>query len=559
MQNAFENFIGAEIHMNLLFLIGIAMFIGTIGARIFQKLRIPQVVGFIITGLIVGEFGLNIISSTALEQLIPMNYFALGIIGFMIGGELKADIFRKYGKQFLALVFAEGIGAFIFVAPLVAIIVWFFTKDIQTTIVLSLIIGAISSATDPASTMQVFWEYRTKGILTTAIIAVVALDDALALALYAIASGIANLFAGNAEITVSSALEHFAYEICGAIFLGVIFGLVLGYTYNFVKKPERLLPYTLGLILLTIGLAQALQLDIILASMAFGVTLVNLVPRQSQETFDLVQKFAPPIYVLFFVFVGARLTISKVSLLVGCLIAAYVVARSIGKMLGIYCAAKWSHAHEKVQRYAGMCLFAQAGVAVGLSIMASQHFSKEIGDIIITVITATTFIVQLIGPAFVKYAATRAKEVDLNITEEDLIEMFFVKDVMNEHPVVLQQKTPLKEIIEKFSLYDDTVYYVVDKEKNIIGSVSLEGIRTTLSTGLLTDMLIADDVINQTFRKVTPQTKLSDAMVIMHKYDYDYLPIVEKEESNHLIGVLDKISVRRMINSELLHREKLAE
>ena len=558
MDSSFEQFIGTPLHMNLLILIGIAMFIGIIGARIFQKLHIPQVVGFIITGLLVGEVGFKLISSETIDQLRPINYFALGIIGFMIGGELKSDIFKKYGKQFMAMVFAEGVGAFLLVAPLVGLIVWFFTHNLTMSIVLGLVLGSISSATDPASTMQVFWEYRTRGLLTTAIVAIVALDDALALALYAVATGIANLFAGEHDVTILSALEHFGYELFGAVLLGVIFGMLLSGTYHLVKKPERLLPYTIGLILLIIGLSQALRLDIILAAMAFGVTLVNMVPRRSHETFDLVHKFAPPIYVLFFVFVGARLTISKVSLLVGFLILGYVVARSLGKMIGVYYAAKFSGAHVKVQKYAGMCLFSQAGVAVGLSIMASQHFNKEIGDIIITVITASTFIVQLIGPPFVKRAVSKAEEIDLNVTEEDLIEMYTVKDVMETKPGVLSQTTMLSEIIKKFSETDDTVFYIVNQQNDILGSVSLDGIRRTLSTGFLNNMLIAYDLMVPVTETVTPDTPLDQAMILLNTCDYDYLPVVDETKGNSLLGVLDKDKVKHIIKTELLRREKLA-
>jgi len=544
--------------MNLLSLIGISMFIGIIGARIFQKMRIPQVVGFIMTGLLVGEVGFKLISSETIELLKPINYFALGIIGFMIGGELKSDIFKKYGKQFMAMVLAEGIGAFMLVAPLVAVIVWLFTHDFSSTIVLALVIGAISSATDPASTMQVFWEYRTKGVLTTAIVAIVALDDALALALYAIATGLANIFAGEHDVTLLSAFWHFAYELFGAVFLGVVFGFLLSCTYHLVKKPERLLPYTIGLILLIIGLAQAFQLDIILASMAFGVTLVNMVPRRSHETFDIVHKFAPPIYVLFFVFVGARLTVSKVSLLVGLLIVGYVVARSVGKMIGVYYAAKFSGAHIKVQKYAGMCLFSQAGVAVGLSIMASQHFNREIGDIIITVITASTFIVQLIGPSFVKKAASKAEEIDLNVTEEDLVDMYTVNDVMEKNPKTLAQTTLLSEIIKRFSETDDTVFYVVNSQKDVLGSVSLDGIRSTLSTGFLNEMLIADDVMVPVSEKVSPDTPLSEAMEVLNTCGFEYLPVIDKEKRSLLLGVLEKNKAKHIIKTELLRREKLA-
>lgn len=559
MEHSLEYFIGSELHMNMLLLIGLALFMGTIGARIFQKLHIPQVVGYIITGLLVGEVGFGLLSSDIISQLKPINYFALGIIGFMIGGELRTEVFKKYGKQFMTMVIAEGLGAFILVAPSIALIYWLFTADSTTAIVVGLVVGAISSATDPASTMQVFWEYRTRGVLTTAITAIVALDDALALALYAAATAVAGIIAGGSEFSIVHSVYHLGYELFGAVALGCLIGLLLSYTYIFLKNQERLLPYTIGLILLVIGLSQALKLDIILASMAFGVTLANVVPRRSHETFDLIKKFAPPIYVLFFVFVGARLDIHAVSLLMGLLILGYILARSCGKIVGIYYAARISGAPQRVRKYAGFCLFTQAGVAVGLSIMASQHFAANVGDLIITLITATTFIVQIIGPAFVKMAIKNAGEIDLNITEEDLIASYTVKDIMQGDVNVLTQTVFVSQILEKFSEAKEPVYYITDQNNILLGCVSLEGIRSTLATGFVNDMLIADDVMSEIEEVIYPEMPLAECIDLMRNKNYDYLPVVSERESRRLVGMVSYRNIKRILSGELIKRRQLAE
>ncbi len=559
MNSLFEGFIGSDLHMNLLLLIGLTMFVGTIGARFFQKLKVPQVVGYIFTGLLVGEFGIKMLSAETIENLRPINYFALGIIGFMIGGELSASVFKKYGKQFIAMVLAEGLGAFIAVSISIGVITYLFTYDFIMSVVLGLVIGAISSATDPASTIQVFWEYRTRGALTTAIVAIVALDDALALALYAVATSIANSIAGSESSGMIFVIGHFMYEVLGSLFLGGLVGLLLSWTYKLIDDSDKLLPYTIGLILLVIGISQLLELDIILASMAFGVTFVNMLPRRSHDTFELVKKFAPPIYVLFFVFVGARLNLSHISLLVLLLVGAYLVFRSLGKIIGVYFAAKFSKAAERVQKYAGMCLFTQAGVAVGLSIMASQHFNKEIGDIIVTVITATTFVVQIIGPAFVKLAVKKAGEIDLDIKEEDLIKMYKVDDVMERYPRVIPRGMHVSDIIKMFSEGDESVYYVVDEENNIVGCVTLEGIRATLATGSLNDMLIADDVMDEITKKAVSGDKLSDIIKIMEANHYEFLPVVSAADKNKLVGLIDYKKLKYKLSAEILKRKQLAE
>ena len=116
-------------HLPALLVVGLAIFFGTIGAKIFQRLRIPQVVGYICIGLIVGRSGLQIIDEAAIEVLKPFNIFALGVIGFLIGGELHRDVFRKYGRQFFKILFAEGMGAFFVVGIGTGLVVWLYHGD----------------------------------------------------------------------------------------------------------------------------------------------------------------------------------------------------------------------------------------------------------------------------------------------------------------------------------------------------------------------------------------------------------------------------------------------
>ena len=141
-----------RVHLNALFLLGVILFVGMAGARIFQKLRIPQVVGYIIGGIILGRSGLNIINKDIIEVLVPFNYFALGIIGFMIGGELKKEVFKRYGRQFIVILLSEGVAAFLAVFVLVGTIGSLFFGNPLYYWALGLLLGAIASATAPAAT-----------------------------------------------------------------------------------------------------------------------------------------------------------------------------------------------------------------------------------------------------------------------------------------------------------------------------------------------------------------------------------------------------------------------
>jgi len=546
-------------HLNVLLLLGVAVFGGIIGARIFRRLRIPQIIGSILIGLLIGQSGLRLVCEEVVQTLEPLNYFALGIIGFLIGGELKLEILRKYGKQFAAILVAEGVAAFVLVAGATILLAYQFTHDLRMSVSLGVVLGAISSATDPASTIQVLWEYKTRGVLTTAVIAVVALDDALALTLYAIGTSIAGILAGNAGSGIATSLVTTVYELAVSLIVGCAGGFILKAILVRLQDEEAELTFAVGAVLLAIGLSIALKLDVILASMALGLTLVNVAPLRSPRTFGIVKRFAPPIYVLFFVLVGARLKIENLSMLAVLLVIAYVVGRSVGKIGGAYLGGKWSGASRCVRNYLGLCLFAQGGVAIGLSILASHRFTPEISSLVILVVASTTFIVQLAGPLFVKFGVKKANEIGLNVREEDLIETYHVADVMDEKVPIIPAAATLKEVIHIVSGTDAHYYPVVDRENRLAGAITLHGIRNTFATQELHDWLVALDLLEPIVATVTPQTPLAEALGQARRYSLDRLPVVEPDRPDVLVGILDCPAVRRLLAAEVLSRQQKAD
>jgi Kef-type K+ transport system membrane component KefB len=158
-------------HMNLVLLFGLIILGGTFGSRLFQKFHIPQVVGCVIVGLILGDI-FNVIPHDIIELIRPFTMFALGIIGFMIGGELRGDVFKKYGKQFFIILFSQGIGAFLLVAVATSIVGHLvFDRLLISIAIMGLVFGEIASATATASTANILWEYKTRGPLIAAVLA----------------------------------------------------------------------------------------------------------------------------------------------------------------------------------------------------------------------------------------------------------------------------------------------------------------------------------------------------------------------------------------------------
>ena len=253
MHDPLSNLLPEFMHFNslqatqIVLLMGIVMFFGALGGRLFQKLKIPQVVGYIVIGIIIGSSGFQILRPETIAALNPISTVSLSLIGFLIGGELKLNVIRKYGKQFVGILLFESITPFFIVGCIVTTVSFFFTKNITYSLAIGLVLGAICSATAPAATTDVLVEYRTRGPLTTTVYGIVAMDDAVALILYAIASTLASTLLGGKQISLWLQLLTIAKDIFGSILVGGAFGYILSLIIRNVMKDEgRILSFCLG-------------------------------------------------------------------------------------------------------------------------------------------------------------------------------------------------------------------------------------------------------------------------------------------------------------------------
>ncbi len=389
--------------------VGIIVVLGFLGARASDVIRIPWVVGYIIIGVVLGTSGFGLISAEVIEAMNVVSLLALALIGFTIGGELQLRELRELGRSITTITFVESGSAFLLVFGTLFLI----TRDVP----LSLIFGALASATAPAATVDVLWQYRSKGPLTTTLFGVVGLDDAAALIIYAFASSIARLsFAGSSGgFEWGSAIGLPLAEIGGSLLLGGIAGVVLHYALSWNRENGQRLILLVGVILLCSGIADRYELSLILTNMAIGFTLVNI-SRDNRSAFELVGSISPPVFLTFFVLVGARVDLGLLPS-IGVIGIAYLVMRVVGKMGGAYVGASISKAPDTVRKYLGLGLLSQAGVAIGLAIDASHTFAQygghgaEVGMLAVNVIAATTFVYQLLGPTLTKIAIFKADEV----------------------------------------------------------------------------------------------------------------------------------------------------
>ncbi|MFH1613984.1 MAG: cation:proton antiporter [Planctomycetota bacterium] len=543
-------------NLNIILLIGIAIFGGSFGARVFQKIRIPQVVGYVIIGILLGPV-LNIISQQTIKGLEIFNVFALGIIGFLVGGELKREIFVKFGRQVPIILFFEGIGAFLLVGILTFLVMWYFSGW-QTALAVAVVFGAICSATDPASTIAVLWEYKARGPLTSMVTAIVTLDDALALILYTLSVGIAAVITGHQESGINQMILRAVYEMAGSVIVGLVVGIVLNWVLRKVTNSDNLLAFATSATLLFIGFARYLRLDVILTSMAVGLVLTNIESRKNAATFELMHKFSGPIYVLFFVLVGARLEFHAVNRMIWLLVAAYVVGSMVGKTSGAYLGSVYARSVTSMRKYLGFCLYPQGGIAIGLLMMASSRFESNVSSIMLLVVIIGAFVLQVIGPIGVKIAAVKAGEAGLNVTEEDLVEAYKVRNVMDTEVPTLRPQMVLSEVIKTVSLTNYYYYPVIDDSGNLLGAITLDNMRNTFAVQELNNWLVALDIMLPVAATTTSDTSLAGAMDKMKKMGITYMPVVVSQDNRKYLGLLGSDEVQRKLSGEVLARQKEA-
>ncbi len=398
--------------MNLVLAIGIIIVVGFLGGLVTEKIKFPRITGYIIIGILLSPSLLNIISVETIENLDIMTNIALGIIAFLIGGSLHLEPIRKLGRSIAWITTFQSLGAWlivtlllVFLSPLILSIPNATLS--QTYFPIALIIGAIASATAPGATMAVIQEYKASGPLTTTLLAVVALDDAIAVIAFAIALGISQpLVTGAGGISFYQMLGVPFLHIAEAIAIGTLFGFALIYIAKLVKMPDLLLVIVLGMIMLGDGVAELLGVSAILANMVAGFIVMN--KAKKREMFLVVERIEEVVYVMLFVLAGLHFDLGAMKA-AGILALLIVLGRYLGKYFGTRAGATISHAPGEVKKYLGLALLPQAGVALGLVLLAKRAF-PTFGAIIVNAVLASVIINELITPPLAKYAIFKAGE-----------------------------------------------------------------------------------------------------------------------------------------------------
>lgn len=391
--------------MNTILGLGFIFLTGLFSARLINKVKFPAVTAYLLLGILIGPSLFNLIPKEMLAASGLISNIVLGIIAFGIGQNFSKENFHSIGKSVLWISILEACGAWILVSIIFLVV-------LRQPFYISLLFGAIASATAPAATVMVIREYRAKGSFTNTLLGVVAIDDAWCLIIFAISLAISQAIFAH-MVAVSFLIKVFfnsLLSIIGAFVLGAITAISLYYFSRFIRTQTELLIFTLGFVLLNIGIAIWLHLSVLLANMFLGAILVNT-HQSSLKFFDNLKTIDSPLFLLFFVLAGANLEIDILSKL-GLIGLAYLISRVGGKIIGASLGARISNASASIRKYLGLGLVPQAGVALGCALIAKSDF-PEVGSMIFTTIVATTVIYELIGPLCTKYALQKAGEITI--------------------------------------------------------------------------------------------------------------------------------------------------
>ena len=420
-------------------LLGLVVLAGFYFGRAARFARLPSIIGFMVLGALLGPSLVGAFDESNLASLTFITELALGFVAFSIGSELNLRALKHLGKGIVSVIIAESFTAFLVVATVVYLV----TRSWPA----ALLFGAIAPASAPAGTVAVIQECKARGKLTTALYAVVGFDDGLAILIFGFSAALAkrimlgSVLGVGTEQSVLAAMRGPSLEILWSLLVGAVLGVVYTLLVRKLHAGRDMLIMAFGTVMIATGVSLHFGLSLILTNMAAGFVLANtrregLVRRAT----DPLREVMPLLFILFFCLAGAHLKLSELPKL-GAIGLVYVLARSAGLIGGARLGSVIGRMDERIKKWIGLGILSQAGVAIGLSLIVSSEYAElgktpevaaaveryatlhpaigrlaydplAIGAAVITVITATSIVFEIVGPILTRIALTKAGEIN---------------------------------------------------------------------------------------------------------------------------------------------------
>ncbi|MGB2983643.1 MAG: cation:proton antiporter [Candidatus Bipolaricaulia bacterium] len=406
--------------MNGLLATGLAIMLGYVLGELVKRVGLPRVSGYIVAGLILNPRITGLVSTSFVDSMGTTTDLSLAVLTFAIGGTLAIGPLRELGKKIILIALGEAQLSALLVTVGCLATLPFLLRDsggFWTTIApLAVLLGTLASPTDPSATLAVVRQYKAKGMVTFSIMASAALDDALGILNYSLGVVVALVLVTHRLGGIGTILQPLV-AIGGALALGAVSGLAFRFAPRWLRGENDGLQiaFLLGTLGICYGVSAALGLDQLLATMAMGVTVVNMARHHQgrHRVFTLLEESVEPvIFIVFFTVSGMLLDVAVLFQYLP-VVLLFVLFRSVGKLGGAYLGARLGHASREVRRYTGWGLIPQGGIVIGLALLLRQEPAlAPISDILLNVIIGATVIHELIGPLTAKLAIMKAGEAE---------------------------------------------------------------------------------------------------------------------------------------------------
>lgn len=384
---------------SVLIALSIMFLAGFLLSRVSKLFKLPNVTGYIISGILIGPFVLDLVSPEIIDGMSFLSDLALGFIAFGVGKFFKKDVLKRSGPRVIVITLLEAMMAGVLVTLFVGIsfpsLGWGF----------ALLLGAIATATAPASTLMTINQYDAKGEFVDTLLQVVALDDVVCLLCFSIVSAVVEGISSG-SVNAMSILLPILYNLM-FIAIGFVSGLFLSFLVK-GRSPNSRLIIAVALIAAISGGAILLDVSPLLSCMVFGAVYVNF--TKDEKLFKYVDHFDPPVMLLFFVLSGMSMDFSSFAT-IGLVGVMYFVVRMIGKYAGAYLGCRLMKSGKKTRNYLGLALAPQAGVAIGLAFLGQRMLPSSIGDTFLSIILCSSVLYEMAGPALAKLSLVKSGSI----------------------------------------------------------------------------------------------------------------------------------------------------
>ena len=409
--------------METLLCLSVALFAGLMFSRVAKILKLPAVTAYLVAGILIGPYvlgnlGISGLGFTSMKNIDAYDIIpdvALGFIAFSIGNEFRVSQLKQIGKQATIIGIFQALMACLLVDG--ALVVVHLVAPDKLSLPAAITLGAVATATAPAATLMVVKQYKAKGPLTSLLLPIVALDDAVGLVVFAISFGIAKaLVVGSVDVT--SIIVEPLLEVVLSLVLGAVMGYLFTFCEKFFHSRSKRLAMSVTFVFLTVALSMLkfnlggihIAFSSLLSCMMLGTVFCNICDF-SEELMDRVDRWTAPLLILFFVISGAELELSIFKDVgIVCIGLIYILFRCLGKYFGASFSAKATKCDPKIVKYLGITLFPQAGVALGMAIKA-EELGPE-GVIVANITLFAVLIYEIVGPFLTKLSLLKAGEIN---------------------------------------------------------------------------------------------------------------------------------------------------